>query len=797
MIRRVFVWVLFVVGGLSSLMAGEGENTSRLDGLVITGCKSYTPEMIRKKLALHPKLIESGKLSTDQWMTITRDLVLSGYQSLAYADASVTIVGNELQVVEGPRYQSGEIRIEGAPEAVAAPIRAALLGVQTDAGRIIQSQSKKQDEAPLTWATDVPLTPSDALRDKYKARVQEVFELEGLIGTELEVDLEQDSVAKRVHLVIRVSQLGEVTQVGEIQFEGLTRHTPEEILDFLKLKPGPFSLSDKRRVESQLRETGRFLSHRADLIEPFRKGDPHGLLIHVKECSGSPRLSEPLNLEQATLLKTRDWLERFGTNGHQLAVTASSLSEIFGPLPAGERDFEAELILSPTRQLGLRLEARTQPGQSAKGYLLGLSDQWISLASYYTGRQLLWHRSDSVRLGLVVDLHGIDKPFEDQCVGLNFGQSFSTKRADRNKPPLWIAIAPAALFYRPPEELNSPLSITSEGTQLHVKTRMTDAWLDADTGRPDRVILRSDNTPTAGSFTIMARPDEVQTVWNQWLSRRPMQVMEADKAPASTIAEFLVGEWNVWAPDQSLGRSAVLKLIQPELLTAIDRSMLVLTSSNEEFYIPGENDEWWVDLVESLFRSDTEFLRPNSTASALFQALMRVGILRSPANLQQLIEIAAKPDCGPLNCLAFGSASAWLAPPSGPIWGQLGLGRMSDGEFQADLEQWLHEDQQLGQIAIRLVRRMQSLTDEEAAALSTLCKDPESARIVAAVVVELRNPVQGATERERDIQELARFRAALTRLWAPVFRPLVAYQLQKLAGANPPMAIGAPNLQLQ
>lgn len=796
MIRRVFVWAFFVASGLSSLMAGAGESTSRLNSLVITGCENYTPEMIRKKLAIHPKLAGSEKLASDQWMTIARDLVLSGYRSLAYADASVTIVGNELQVIEGPRYRSGEIRIEGVPEAVAAPIRECLLGVSGPAEKYILSPSKT-NEAPLTWVSDTPTTVDEPLRSKYQARVEEIFEQEGLFGTNLKVDLEQDSVAKRVHLVIRVTQLADASEVGEILFEGLTRHSSEEILDFLKLKPGPFSLSDKRRVESQLRETGRFLSHRVDLIEPFRKGDPHSLLIHVKECSGSPVLSEPLNQEQTTLLKTRNWLERFGTNGHQLAVTVSPINEIFDLFPASEHNFEAELILSPTRQLGLRLEARTQPGQPAKGYLLGLSDQWISLASYYTGRQLVWHRSDSVRLGLVVDLHGIDKPFEDQCVGLNFGQSFSTKSADRNKPPLWISIAPAALFYRPPEELNSPLSITSEGTQLHVKTRMTDAWLDAGTGRPDRVILRSDNTPTAGSFTIETRPDEVQANWNQWLSRRPMQVMEADKAPASTIAEFLVGEWNVWAPEQSLGRTAALKLIQPELLTTIDRSMLLLASSNDEFYIPGENHEWWADLVGSLFRSDTEFLRPNSTASALFRALMRVGILRSPVNLQQLIEIAAKPDCGPLNCMAFGSASAWLAPPSGPIWGQLGLSRLSEEAFQADLEQWLHEDQQLGQTAIRIVRRMQSLSDEEAGSLSSLCRDPESARILAAVVIELRKPVQGATDRERDVQELARFRAALTRLWAPVFRPLVAYQLQKLAGANPPIAIGAPNLQLR
>ena len=118
--------------------------------------------------------------------------------------------------------------------------------------------------------------------------------------------------------------------------------------------------------------------------------------------------------------------------------------------------------------------------------------------------------------------------------------------------------------------------------------------------------------------------------------------------------------------------------------------------------------------------------------------------------------------------------------------GRLGLGRLSEGSFEEDLNQWLDERQIIGQAAIRIVERVRDLTDEEAAALVTLCGNPQIARLLTEILDELRASVAIQAPEEAQTRDLQRFSAALTRLWTPLIRPYVELQLIRLATAKKP-----------
>ncbi len=780
-------------------VAADPLTVTDVDSLVITGNQKFTAEQIRQELAVHPQAIEAFTRSPAQWLQLVPELVASGYQSFGYLDVTATMNGaGQLTIVEGPHYDIGEIRVNGAPDSLAEVIRTELsepvpkpaansTNPPEPPGVKVKVDVKKSKQEKASWKPGESANVSEKLRRHFEKQAQQGLELDGRSGGELTVRFEPEVSTKLVHLIVDVADAGHLTEVADFEVEGLTRHTAEEVIEYLGLKPGPFSLADRQAVVSKLRESGRFLGHRADLIAPFRRGDPYRMLIHVKECPGSPKLNEPFTPEQEVLLKCRQWMENFGTNGHQLVISmkGNPVPEYIKIWPDGE--FDLEIVVSPTHQTGFRIESRRQHDGKLRGYLMGVGDTWFSLCSHQTGRQFSLQRKDETLFIVTCEMHGVDERFKPVNTGVEFGYGFSTGKKNRESP-LKVDVAPAFLLYVP-QEYTAVSRI--EGTQLHQKSKMANTWIDVETGRPQLVEIRDPAYPEIPVIRFSTDPDNFQAKWDSWQPPEKFQNVGTPDTPITSLAEFIVSEWDKFDTEGIVARRAIMKLIRPDILAAADRSMIAPAKDDEdsEFYIPSDSAGIKAYIVSFFLQFDRHLLRQNSTAAEVAHSLILTTLHETKENMQRILTAAAKPDCGPLSCALFGTGALGVKPQIGTLFGQVGLTRLSEESFAADLDQWFEERQIIGRAAIQIVRRMQELTDEEAAALVALCHDPAAARLLDEVIAELRAPLPAMPEEDANTRELARFRAALTRLWTPVLRPHVERYLKRLAGSPKPLSL--------
>ncbi len=787
--------------GSSAMAAGDPPAIKVIAQLQILGNQDFPTDQILEQLRSHPRAIEGANRTTQEWHATAQSLILNGYHSLGYADATVTIAGRgQLLISEGPHYKTGDIRIHGASASLALAIRTQLSGSPTESPlerASVQASKKptitfntngpagmKQESNEKAWQSGKSWEFNEEARLYLEKLATEAIELDGRTGGELTVHFESEASASLMHLVVDVTDMGRAVEVSEFVVEGLAKDTPEEFIQSLGLKPGPCSLANRQAIETQLRDSARYLSHRLELLEPFRSDDPHRLFIHVKECPGAPKLTVPLSPEQVALLKVRDWLENFESHGHQWVVsgTGHPTKDYTGLWHDGK--FDVQLILSPSRQYGLRLEnTRTSDGQ-LRGYLVGVTKSWISIASHQSGRQLTIRRPDGPKPYLTMNFLGQDVPHKKENVSLMFGYGFNSKTEGA---PLQIRVAPAALLYVPTEETHE-MHIAQN--VLHIESSFASTRIDAETGRLILSQFKSPDESAKGTLSFSTEPDNFEANWKNWVEPKQFTAAGSVEKPVTSLVEFVVEEWNLLDPAGATARRAVVKLIGPDLLSAADTRYLTQNKGNTgKFNIPWEKAGIAAQIASVVLKMEGQLLRPDSTAAEVAQGLTRTVLEEKPENLQRLLQAATRPDCGPLSCVVFGTLASWSTPEVGPLFGRLGLGRISEESFQDDLNQWLDHEQLIGKAAIGVVQRVRELTPEESVALASLSPSPKEVKLLIEILDEMRRPEPILDPGQADARDLQRFCAGFTRLWTPVLRPFMELQLRRLAkAAKPPAA---------
>ncbi len=799
--RVLRLWIIssWLIGSYA-LIAGDPPAIKVISQLQISGNHDFPTEQILDQLRSHPRAIEAANRTSQEWHTTAQSLILNGYHSLGYADATVTIAGRgQLLISEGPHYKTGEIRINGASESLALAIRTQLSGSSKESPAD-SSPTQAPKNSTITIKTNTPAGIKQENNEKawqggqsrefyeetrlYLQKVAtEAIELDGRSGGKLTVRFESEASAARMHLVVDVTDMGRAVEVNDFVVEGLMRDTPDELIQYLGLKPGPCSLVDRQAIETQLRDSARYLSHRLELLEPFRSDDPHRLFIHVKECPGAPKILEPLTPEQVALLKVRDWLENFEARGHQWVISAAGdpVKDYTGLWHDGK--FDVQLILSPSHQYGLRLEnTRTSDG-ALRGYLIGVTKSGLSIASHQTGRQITLTRPNGPRPFLTVDYQGIDVLHKKENVALKFGYGVNS----RNRyAPLQVRVAPAALLYVPTSETHE-MHITEH--VLQIESTIASTRIDVETGRLLWSQFRPASLEENTSLKFATEPDNFDANWKSWVEPRQFAAAGSPEKPITSLVEFVVEEWNLLDPAGATARRAVVKLIGPDLLSSADTRYLTHGQNDKgEFNIPWEKAGIAAQIASVVLKMEGQLLRPDSTAAEVAQGLTRAVLEEKPENLQRLLQAAARPDCGPLSCVVFGTLASWSTPEVGPLFGRLGLGRLSEESFQDDLNQWLDHEQLMGKAAIRVVQRVRELTPEESLALANLSPSPKEVKLLTEVLDELRRLEPILDPSEADARDLQRFCAGFTRLWTPVLRPFVELQLRRLAAVTKPKA---------
>ncbi len=315
----LLLWSLGLAARAVTASAAPPAGIGTLDQITITGNTVFSTDEIRRVVATHPAAIEASQWPQKRWMEELRSLIEQGYRNCGHAEAVVKQgQGAELQIQEGHRFLDGEIRLSGIPEELAAAVRERLTGPSYPANAVPEPVHVAGGRTAFRWVDDKgaevkPGAPAwqplkngsfTATREKVlNNAVLNLLEFYGRTGAACECRLEPNSRGGIVDLVIDITNLGTEVEVDEFMVTGMVNHTEEEILTYLDLKPGKFTLLDRLSIERKLWLSGRFLGHRTELIEPFRKGDRFRLEIRVKECPQAPKLGEPFSESQLVLLR--------------------------------------------------------------------------------------------------------------------------------------------------------------------------------------------------------------------------------------------------------------------------------------------------------------------------------------------------------------------------------------------------------------------------------------------------------------------------------------------------------------
>ena len=406
-------------------------------------------------------------------------------------------------------------------------------------------------------------------------------------------------------------------------------------------------------------------------------------------------------------------------------------------------------------------------------------DSWISIASHQSGRQLTLRRPDGPQPFLTMNFEGSDEVHNQNNVSLKFGYGISSLK---KKTPLQIHVAPAALLYVPTDD--TPRMHIMEGL-LHIESSAASTRIDPETGRLLWSQFKATSHEESTSLRFETEPDNFDAVWKSWVEPRHFTAAGSTEKPVTSLVEYIMDECNHFDPAGSTARRAVMKLIGPELLAAADERYFAQKDENQgRFYIPWEKAGIAAEIACTVLKMEHQLLRPDSTAAAVAHGLMRCVLEENSENQNRLHQSVTQPDCGPVSCVIFGTLASWSNLKDTPHFGRIGFGRLTEQAFETDLQQWLDERQIVGRVAIQIVQRARMLTNEEVESLVKFSPNPELAQILGEILSDLRSERPNHDTRPGNHQDLNRICAGLTRLWTPVIRPLVEYQLMNLMKAE-------------
>jgi hypothetical protein len=120
---------------------------------------------------------------------------------------------------------------------------------------------------------------------------------------------------------IRVLDEGPKAAVDRIDVKGLKRNRPQDVIDYLKVKPGDSMDLDRLwAMQTRLWDCGRFSKHAISITRLREDSSKVILLINLEEVDHLPLLTEPLSPVEQAALRVRQWLLAVGDGKDDLLL---------------------------------------------------------------------------------------------------------------------------------------------------------------------------------------------------------------------------------------------------------------------------------------------------------------------------------------------------------------------------------------------------------------------------------------------------------------------------------------------
>lgn len=347
-----------VVAGIAPALAEDDAERvgeiGRADRLVIRGLDAIDPERLRRPLANDFEVHWLARPGAQRAPFVDalarkaqRALAAAGFATAKVVPSVETIDGTEkvvLDVSAGPRFEAGEIVVNGLDDDLAARLVTFLtsplhptsaipeLMDRPDGGTEVVcrgSDGRPVGPSPAAWVAGSPVIHADELLDVVRVRVTRFLGEEGYLtiappaqrsargpvasswnltdaGIETAFDIADGRTAK---LVVSVARLPPRSRLTRIDLPRGATTTAEEMAAFLGIELGQ-TVSQRDRIAwiGTLRDSGRFIRHGVELAPDLLDQEGVVATFDIDEYAPMMPLSRPLSREEETMLRGRRWL---------------------------------------------------------------------------------------------------------------------------------------------------------------------------------------------------------------------------------------------------------------------------------------------------------------------------------------------------------------------------------------------------------------------------------------------------------------------------------------------------------
>ncbi len=742
------------------------------------GIKSFRAKDLSQALVGDPKMIVASQRPQplEAWLRLVESRVSEGYQSCGFPDVRVTAEFDTsrdqvvVRVEEGPRFVWGDVRISGNRAISSAELLvwlsekhargkrgAAVIPPKSDGPSAANRISNGQDHSG-TVKRGRPASFSESARSWLNADIQRGCEDQGHFAARFRIEILRDPKTNVADLRIVFEDEGLQAIIQDVEFVGLKRHTPDEVLEELQLRRGA---SIKGRyvadLERQLADSGRFVKQKVLLLHTADRPSEVRLKFEVEEYEQIPKLAEPLSRRDDAVRRFANWVDQFPNQPQDLLCRWTYRVD---PPPANAPPMPFQLqfpnakslsgvfALSPRRGFLMSMNI-TQADDRQTPLFTGLlaNDR---LAMFLPTRRSRFDMAigdgldrllPAGRFLLPIKFTGVNRPGQQGQQRCSLGFGFNSRRRPDQAPlemtvELPVAVALNALD-RPEWKAvwqDGALVLTQDGVRLRIDED-TGRLLDAQFGKEVDRLLRVQ--VGEGLFDQeFARYDRAsREVPNAFDASAPWNsfcryFVSAGVDAAKSLQAVAPGVAGISAPDDDTADRALAFVDHPKLMELVAQSVsalfdgwmsdfLITENGQPSFWISGEFSlqakhpfEAWGPVA--MIAVD-DLVGRDSWAWKVGRQAVLIMLSENDAAGKELWTLLSSPKTGPLACWTNSCALAWVAPNWQKMAADVGRRRLDRSLFQHDVEGLLQQGGRMQRASERFAQQLRTFSDDELA----------------------------------------------------------------------------------
>ncbi len=756
LLQFLFVFSLVTTSSLPSV-AQTNELVGRLGDpqcLVFHGVKICPPEQIRDELRQDFDVILAAHPSApvEKYLEVLQRRILAGYHHSGFPNTKVSVDIDRdhekihISIVEGPRYQQGDVRVVAANTTGAARIDGKVLIKRLEnkfppADAIAAGFSDQQDEATTKWVDkngsqvnlkepvwkrSRPAPFDEETKLKLRDEIKSAFKDIGFEFAEFHFDIVPVENTSTAYLVVRITDEGASAIARQIEIVGNRKNSREDLLKFLKINEGTvLSRGERIRIERELWECGRFVDFDVSTI-PAADQNGVNLKIRLVENADGPKVNEPFSDDELALLKCRKWMNRFNEQEYDLVVQLNFESIWF------------EFVVSPRRGAFLGFRKDNDPSKPMT-YLAVLSPESIAVYSADQKRKFVTPPLRA-RAYTQFDLSLDDVPEWENKFRMNIGLGHSSFKGDGPPPAFELVTRLEPAFFVSIAN-DDEQELVRDGNELRKTTDDSVTRIDLKTGRLISYQHIADDKKTERVEVLLTTKigfyEERLNKMKAESAEYP-NVYRSDRPYGSTFGFVLTDDF-LWERFASLGKYAekvkainkyrhlLGKLANGGVLQPWD-DWITSPKKNKDtnrFQLNGGDELKGavtnyvkIGAIIVLQNVDEIFPReswPWTTAREVAFVVLR----KSKYASRELSQLYENGDSGPLCHLTVARLLEFVNKQAAATFAQRGLERLVIADFQNDFELLLARDHLIGRCVAQAAEVVRDLDEDSLDLLAT------------------------------------------------------------------------------